>query len=31
MDRITTSLLSEFCSEHGLEREGEDRQFEHFN
>jgi hypothetical protein len=31
MDRITTSLLSEFCSEHGLGRESEDRQFEHFS
>jgi hypothetical protein len=30
MDRITKSLLSEFCSEHDLERQPEDKQFEHF-
>jgi len=30
MDRITTSLLSEFCSENDLESQPEHRQFEHF-
>lgn len=30
MDRITTSLLSEFCFEHDLEKLPEQKQFEHF-
>jgi hypothetical protein len=31
MDRITKSLLDEFCREHGLTNLTEDRQFEHFS
>src|SRR5258708_19775384 len=30
MDRITSSLLSEFCLEHDLGRLSEEKQFEHF-